>query len=430
MTQKELKKGLGLATRCIHAGYVPGNGEPRVFPLVQSTTYNYDTADFLGDLFDLKAEGHIYSRISNPSLDALEKKISDLEGGVAAVATSSGQSANILAVLTICKQGDHILAMSNLYGGTVSLFTHTLKKYGIEVGFVEVNVDDEVIEAAIKDNTKLIFSETIGNPKVDVLDIERIANVAHRNNIPLVIDNTFATPILCRPIEHGADIVTHSTSKYIEGHCRALGGVVVDGGKFDWRNGKFEDLVEPDESYHGVSFVESFGAAAFAFKARCTFVRDIGFVMAPFNAFLTSYGIESLPLRIKKHSENAQAIAEFLEAHDKVEWVSYPGLKSSPTHSLKQKYLPDGASGIIAFGVKGDSKVAKSFIDSLELIPLVTHVADAKSCVIHPASTTHRQLSKEQLEKGGITENLIRLSVGIEDVEDLIADLDQALNSL
>lgn len=427
---KGLEKKLGLQTRCIHSGYVPKNGEPRVFPLVQSTTYNYETADFLGDLFDLKEEGHIYSRISNPTLDALEKKLADLEGGVAAVTTSSGQSANILAVLTICKQGDHILAMSNLYGGTVSLFTHTLKRYGIDVSFVRVNADDKEIEAAIRENTKLIFGETIGNPKVDVLDIERVANVAHRNNIPLVVDNTFATPILCRPIEHGADIVTHSTSKYIEGHCRALGGVVVDGGKFDWRNGKFDDLVDPDESYHGVSFVETFGEAAFSAKARCTFVRDIGFIMAPFNAFLTSYGVETLGIRMKRHSENAQRIAEFLEGHKSVEWISYPGLKSSDSHSLKEKYLPDGASGIISFGVGKDSETAKKFIDNLNLIPLVTHVADSKSCVIHPASTTHRQLSKEQLEAGGITENLIRLSVGIEDVEDLIDDIENALSSL
>ncbi|MDY4128539.1 O-acetylhomoserine aminocarboxypropyltransferase/cysteine synthase family protein, partial [Peptostreptococcus porci] len=325
---------------------------------------------------------------------------------------------------------DHIVALSNLYGGTVSFFTNTVKRYGIDVTFVPVNAPDEVIQEAIQENTKVVYGETIGNPRVEVLDIERIANVAHKNGVPLVIDNTFATPILCRPFEFGADIVLHSTTKYIDGHARALGGIVVDGGKFDWNNGKFSDFVEPDPSYHGLSFVETFGNAAFSVKARVAYIRDIGFVQAPFNAFLTTLGLETLALRIERHSSNAQKIAEYLESHDKVEWVSYPGLKSNPTYELKQKYLPKGASGVIAFGVKGSADDAKKFIDNLEVFSLVTHVADAKSCVIHPSSTTHRQLSKEQLEKGGITETLVRLSVGIEDIEDLLADIENALSKL
>lgn len=425
-----MTKKLNLATKCLHSGYIPGNGEPRVAPLVQSTTYKYDSADILGDLFDLKTEGHIYSRISNPTVSNFESKIADLEGGVAAIATTSGQSANILAVLTLCKSGDHIVALSNLYGGTVSLFTHTLKRFGIDVTFIKVNATDNEIKSAIKDNTKLVFGETIGNPKVEVLDIERIANVAHENGIPLVIDNTFATPILCRPIEFGADIVTHSTTKYIDGHARALGGILVDGGKFNWKNGKFDDLVKPDPSYHGLSFVDTFGEAALSAKARCALVRDIGFIQSPFNAFLTDLGIETLALRLERHSENALKIAKFLEENEKIEWVSYPGLESNPTYNLTKKYLPNGSSGIIAFGIKGGVEEAKKFINSLKLISLVTHVADTKTCVIHPASTTHRQLTEKQLEKGGISSSLIRLSVGIEDVKDLLEDIKNALKRI
>lgn len=425
-----MTKKLNLGTRCLHAGYKPQNGEPRVAPLVQSTTFKYDSADTLGDLFDLKATGYFYSRLANPTVAHFEEKIADLEGGVAAIATTSGQSAIILTILTLCKNGDHVVALSNLYGGTVSLFTNTIKKFGISVTFVSVNASDEELESAIQDNTKLVYGESIGNPKVDVLDIERIANVAHKNGVPLVVDNTFATPVLCRPIEHGADLVVHSTTKYIDGHARALGGIVVDSGKFNWANGKFEDFVQPDSSYHGLSFFETFGELAFCVRARTTLVRDIGFIQAPFNAFLTDLGVETLALRMERHSSNAQKIAEFLELNDKVDWVSYPGLKSSPTYDLTQKYLPDGASGIIAFGVKGNVNDAKKFIDSLELISLVTHVSDSKSCVIHPASTTHRQLSKEQLEKGGVSETLIRLSVGIENVDDLLEDLSQALGRI
>ncbi len=420
-------KKLRLETKCIHSGYEAASGEPRVFPLVQSTTYKYDTADELGDLFDLKADGYIYSRISNPTVDVLEKKIAELEGGVASVATSSGQSANILSVLTICKNGDNIIALSNLYGGTVSLFTNTLSRYGIEVRFVGISDSDKEIEKKIDKDTKLIFGETIANPGVDVLDIERFSKIAHKNNIPLIIDNTFATPILCRPIEYGADIVTHSTTKYIDGHSRALGGIVVDSGKFNWNNGKFDDLVNPDVSYHGVSFTESFKEAAYSAKARCTFVRDIGFIMAPFNAFLTLQGIETLHLRMERHSENALKVAKYLEDNESVEWVKYPKLKNSNTYELAEKYLKKGAGGIISFGVKGGVESAKKFIDSLEIVSLVTHVADSKSCVIHPASTTHRQLTKKQLEDAGIADNLIRLSVGIENVDDIIEDIEQAL---
>lgn len=425
-----MTKKLGVATRCIHSGNLPANGEPRVSPLVQSTTFKYDSADFLGDLFDLKETGFFYSRVANPTVADLEAKIADLEGGVAAVATASGQSAISLAIFTLCKSGDHIVALSNLYGGTVSLFTNTIKRFGIDVTFIPVNASDEEIQEAIQDNTKLVYGETIGNPRVDVLDIERIANVAHKNCIPLAIDNTFATPILCRPIEHGADIVIHSTTKYIDGHARTIGGIVVDGGNFNWNNGKFDDFVKPDSSYHGLSFVEAFGNQAFSVKARVGYIRDIGFVQAPFNAFLTIQGLETLAIRMERHSYNAQRVAEYLESHDKVEWVNYPGLKSSLTYSLKEKYLPKGASGVIAFGVRGNVEDAKKFIDNLKVFSLVTHVADTKSCVIHPASTTHRQLSKEQLEKGGISENLVRLSVGIEDINDLIDDIENALTKL
>lgn len=425
-----MTRKLGLETLCIHGGYKPSNGEPRVFPLVQSTTYNYSTAQELGDLFDLKKEGHIYSRISNPTVAELEEKINILEGGVGAIATSSGQSAILLAILTLCKKGDHLIALSNLYGGTISLFNNTLKRFDIEVTFIDINSSDEEINKNIKENTKLIYGETIGNPRVEILDIEKFSKIAHNHHIPLVIDNTFATPILCRPLDFGADIVVHSTTKYIDGHARTIGGIVVDGGKFNWNNGKFPDLVEEDKSYHGISFFREFGSQAFIIRARCVFVRDIGFIMAPFNAFLTSLGSETLALRIEKHSKNALKIAEYLEKNEKIEWVNYPGLKSNSNYYLTEKYLKNGASGIIAFGVKGGSQEAKKFIDNLELIPLVTHVADSKSCVIHPASTTHRQLSEEQLNVAKITPNLIRLSVGIENVDDLISDIENSLEKI
>ena len=417
-------------TICIQGGYEPKNGEPRILPIFQSTTYKYDEADEVAKLFDLEAAGHMYSRISNPTVEALEKKIAEMEGGVGAMATSSGQAANLIAILTICNAGEHVLAMSNLYGGTFTLFTSTLKKMGIEVTFVDHRADDREISSKIQANTKLIFGETIGNPGVDVLDIQRIAEIAHENNIPLVIDNTFATPYLCRPFEFGADIVTHSTTKYIDGHATSVGGIIVDSGKFDWKSsGKFPHLTEADPSYHGLSYTEKFGAAAYITKARVAFLRDMGSTMSPFNAFLTNLGVETLALRMERHSSNALAAARFLESHPNVSWVNYPLLESSQSFDLARKYLPGGASGIIAFGVKGGVESGKKFIDSLELASLVVHVGDIRTHVLHPASMTHRQLSEEQQMRAGIKPDMIRLSVGIENIDDILADLDQALRA-
>ena len=417
-------------TICIQGGYEPKNGEPRILPIFQSTTYKYDEADEVAKLFDLEAAGHMYSRISNPTVEALEKKIAEMEGGVGAMATSSGQAANLIAILTICNAGEHVLAMSNLYGGTFTLFTSTLKKMGIEVTFVDHRADDREISSKIQANTKLIFGETIGNPGVDVLDIQRIAEIAHENSIPLVIDNTFATPYLCRPFEFGADIVTHSTTKYIDGHATSVGGIIVDSGKFDWKSsGKFPHLTEADPSYHGLSYTEKFGAAAYITKARVAFLRDMGSTMSPFNAFLTNLGVETLALRMERHSSNALAAARFLESHPNVSWVNYPLLESSQSFDLARKYLSGGASGIIAFGVKGGVESGKKFIDSLELASLVVHVGDKRTHVLHPASMTHRQLSQEQQIKAGIKPDMIRLSVGIENIDDILADLDQALRA-
>ena len=417
-------------TICIQGGYEPKNGEPRILPIFQSTTYKYDEADEVAKLFDLEAAGHMYSRISNPTVEALEKKIAEMEGGVGAMATSSGQAANLIAILTICNAGEHVLAMSNLYGGTFTLFTSTLKKMGIEVTFVDHRADDREISSKIQANTKLIFGETIGNPGVDVLDIQRIAEIAHENSIPLVIDNTFATPYLCRPFEFGADIVTHSTTKYIDGHATSVGGIIVDSGKFDWKSsGKFPHLTESDPSYHGLSYTEKFGAAAYITKARVAFLRDMGSTMSPFNAFLTNLGVETLALRMERHSSNALAAARFLENHPNVSWVNYPLLESSQSFDLARKYLSGGASGIIAFGVKGGVESGKKFIDSLELASLVVHVGDIRTHVLHPASMTHRQLSQEQQIKAGIKPDMIRLSVGIENIDDILADLDQALRA-
>lgn len=417
-------------TICIQGGYEPKNGEPRILPIFQSTTYKYDEADEVAKLFDLEAAGHMYSRISNPTVEALEKKIAEMEGGVGAMATSSGQAANLIAILTICNAGEHVLAMSNLYGGTFTLFTSTLKKMGIEVTFVDHRADDREISSRIQANTKLIFGETIGNPGVDVLDIQRIAEIAHENSIPLVIDNTFATPYLCRPFEFGADIVTHSTTKYIDGHATSVGGIIVDSGKFDWKSsGKFPHLTEADPSYHGLSYTEKFGAAAYITKARVAFLRDMGSTMSPFNAFLTNLGVETLALRMERHSSNALAAARFLESHPNVSWVNYPLLESSQSFDLARKYLSGGASGIIAFGVKGGVESGKKFIDSLELASLVVHVGDIRTHVLHPASMTHRQLSQEQQIKAGIKPDMIRLSVGIENIDDILADLDQALRA-
>ncbi|MGB5823238.1 MAG: O-acetylhomoserine aminocarboxypropyltransferase/cysteine synthase family protein [Proteocatella sp.] len=417
-------------TLCIHSGYAPKNGEPRILPIFQSTTYKYDDADEVGKLFDLEAEGHMYSRISNPTVDAFEKKVAAMEGGVGALGTSSGQSANLLAILTICNAGEHLVAMSNLYGGTYTLFTSTLKKMGIEVSFVDFNAGEEAILEKIRPNTKLIFGETIGNPGVDVLDIEKIAKLAHDNRIPLMIDNTFATPYLCRPFEHGADIVTHSATKYLDGHATSVGGVIVDSGKFDWEgSGKFPHLTDADPSYHGLSYTERFKESAFIVKARVSFLRDMGNTMSPFNAFLTNLGMETLAVRMDRHCENALAVARFLENHPNVSWVNYPLLESSSSYDLAKKYLSNGASGIIAFGVKGGVEDGKSFINNVKLASLVVHVGDLRTHVLHPASMTHRQLSSEQQLQSGVKPDMIRLSVGIEKLEDIIQDLDQALKA-
>lgn len=414
-------------TLCVQAGYEPKNGEARILPLIQSTTYKYDSADDVADLFDLVQSGHMYSRISNPTVEALEKKIACLEGGVGALATSSGQAATLLAILTICNAGEHIVAMNNLYGGTHTLIGSTLQKLGIHTSFVPLNADEKTIAAAIQSNTKLIFSETLGNPNVELLDIERIAGIAHKHNLPLFVDNTFATPYLCRPFEFGADIVVHSTTKYLDGHATSVGGMIVDGGTFDWTNGKFPHLTEEDPNYHGLSYTKSFGKQAFITKARVVFMRDFGATMSPFNAFLTNLGTETLALRMERHSENALKIAQFLEAHPKIAWTNYPLLTTSASCQLAKKYLKKGGSGVISFGIKGDLETTKKFINHLELASLVVHVGDLRTHVLHPASMTHRQLSKEDQLKAGIQENMIRLSVGIENVEDIIADIKQAL---
>lgn len=418
-----------IETKCAHEGYNPGNGEPRIAPIVQSTTYKYDSADDVAALFDLAKAGHMYTRISNPTSGVLEAKIAALEGGVGALAVSSGQAATLTAIITICNAGEHIVAMNNLYGGTYTLINSTLKKFGIEATFVDFNAPDEVIQNSIQANTKLVFGETIGNPGVDVLDIERIASIAHRNGLPLFIDNTFATPYLCRPFEWGADIVTHSATKYLDGHATSVGGVIVDSGKFDWNNGKFPHLTEKDPNYHGLSYTEAFKEAAFITKARVVFVRDMGQTISPFNAWLINLGTETLALRMARHSENALTVARFLQNHPNVAWVKYPKLESSDSFALAEKYLPLGGSGIIAFGVKGGLAESKKFIDSVKLASLVVHVADIRTHVLHPATMTHRQMSKADQLKSGIEENMVRLSVGIENAADIIQDLDQALRA-
>ena len=418
-------------TKCIQSGYHPGNGEPRTLPIYQSTTYKYDNADTLGQLFDLKAEGHMYSRISNPTLAAVEEKLADLEGGVGAMLVSSGQSANLLAVFNICSAGQNLIAMNNIYGGTINLLSVTLARMGIEVRYINDKMTDDEVDALFDDKTRLVFGETITNPALSVLDISRYASIAHRHGVPLIVDNTFATPLLCRPFEFGADIVTHSTSKYMDGHANVLGGVVIDSGNFDWEaSGKFPELTTPDESYHGVVYTKQFGRAAYVTKARVQLLRDFGCTMAPVAAYLLNLGLESMPLRVRRHSENALAVAEFLEKQPQVLWVNYPRLKSSPYYHLAEKYLPLGASGVVSFGVKGGREAAMKLMNSLRLAQIVVHVADARTCVLHPASTTHRQLTDQQLKDSGIGPEFIRFSVGIEDVRDILADLQQALAQL
>ena len=422
-------KKYNIETKCVQSGYTPENGEPRVLPIYQSTTYKYDSAEHLGKLFDLEAPGHMYSRISNPTVEQVEKKIADLEGGTSAVLLSSGQSANMLAVLNVTSAGQNIVSLTSIYGGTVNLFAVTLKRLGIEVRFVTPDASDAEVEALIDENTRMLFGETIANPALTVFDIEKYAAIAHRHNIPLVIDNTFATPVLCRPFEFGADIVTHSTTKYMDGHATVVGGCVVDGGRFNWNNGKFPELTEPDPSYHGVSYTKQFGVdAAFNTKLRVQLVRDIGNAMTPLSAFILNLGLETLHLRMPRHSENALAVANYLAKDERVTWVNYPLLEGGDQYDLAKKYLPDGACGVVSFGVKGGREAAMKFMDSLKLAAIVVHVADARTSVLHPASTTHRQLTDEQLVDAGITPDLIRLSVGIESIDDIIADIDQALN--
>lgn len=420
-----------ISTKCLHSGYQPGNGEPRALPIYQSTTFTYDSTDHVGDLFDLKAEGHFYTRLSNPTTDVVEKKIADLEGGVGALCTSSGQAATTLAVMNILHAGDHMVSTATIYGGTVNLFAVTMKKMGIEVTFVDADASDEEIQKAFRPNTRAMFGETIANPAIAVLDIERLAGIAHRNGVPFIIDNTFATPVLCRPFEFGADIVVHSTTKYMDGHAVQLGGVIVDSGNFDWANGKFPEFTEPDESYHGIVYTETFGKAAYITKARVQVMRDLGMTQTPMGAFLLNLGLETLPLRIKQHCRNAEKVAEYLASRtDKIEFVNYPTLPGDKYHDLAEKYLPDGKSGVIAFSVKGGREVAASFIDHLKLISLVVHVADIRTCVLHPASSTHRQLTDAQLTACGITPGLIRLSCGLEDIEDILEDIQQALDAI
>ncbi|MDY3971707.1 MAG: O-acetylhomoserine aminocarboxypropyltransferase/cysteine synthase family protein [Clostridia bacterium] len=417
-----------IETKCIQEGYKPKNGEPRVLPIYQSTTFKYDSSQYMGKLFDLEESGFFYTRLANPTVAAVEEKIAALEGGVGAMMTSSGQAATLMAVMSIAQAGDHIVCSAAVYGGTFNLLEVTLKKFGIDVTFVNPDDDYDTIAKSFKENTKAMLGETIANPALNVLDIEKFAKLAHDHNVPLIVDNTFATPILCRPFEFGADIVTHSTSKYMDGHAVSLGGVVVDSGNFDWAaSGKFPEFTTPDESYHGVVYTEHFGKAAFIQKAKVQLMRDLGSSPSPQNAFLLNLGLETLHLRIMRHSENALKVAEFLENDDRVEWVNYPGLKSSKYKPLVEKYLPLGASGVVSFGVKGGRDAATKFLDNLKLAAIVTHVADARTCALHPASTTHRQMTDEQLIEGGISADLVRLSVGIENVDDIIADLDQAL---
>lgn len=427
-----MEKKFSKETLCVQGGWTPKNGEPRVLPIYQSTTFKYDTSEQMARLFDLKDSGYFYTRLQNPTNDAVAAKIAALEGGVAAMLTSSGQAANFYAVFNICEAGDHFVCSSTIYGGTFNLFGVTMKKLGIECTFVDADAPDEEIEKAFRPNTKCLFGETISNPSINVLDIEKFARIAHKHGVPLIVDNTFATPINCRPFEWGADIVTHSTTKYMDGHATCVGGAIVDSGNFDWdaHADKFPGLTRPDESYHGLTYTKSFGKMAYITKATAQLMRDLGSIQSPENAFLLNLGLETLHLRVPRHCENAQRVAEWLEANPKVKWVNYCGLKSSKYYELAKKYMPNGSCGVIAFGLKGSREEAIRFMDALKLACIVTHVADARTCVLHPASHTHRQLTDEQLIEAGVAPDLIRLSVGIENVTDIIADLDQALATI
>ena len=417
-------------TVCVQGGWTPKKGEPRVVPIYQSTTLRYETSEQMARLFDLEESGYFYTRLQNPTNDVVAAKIAELEGGVGAMLTSSGQAANFYAIFNICEAGDHFVCSSTIYGGTFNLYTVTLKKLGIDVTLIDPDDDESAIEAAFRPNTKALFGETLSNPGMHVLDIEKFARIAHRHGVPLIVDNTFATPINCRPFEWGADIVTHSTTKYMDGHATCVGGAIVDSGNFDWEAhaDKFPGLTRPDESYHGLTYTRAFGKMAYITKATAQLMRDLGSIQAPQNAFLLNLGLETLHLRMARHCENAQKVAEFLESCPQVAWVNYPGLKNDKYHALAQKYMPHGTCGVIAFGLKGSREDAIRFMDRLKLAAIVTHVADARTCVLHPASHTHRQLSDEQLIEAGVAPDLIRLSVGIENADDIIADLRQAMN--
>ncbi len=417
-------------TICIQAGWEPKNGEARVLPIYQSTTFKYETSEQMGKLFDLEEDGYFYTRLANPTNDAVAKKIAALEGGVAAILTSSGQAANFYAVFNICEAGDHFISTSQIYGGTFNLFGVTLKKLGIEATFVDADAPAEEIEKLFRPNTKCVFGEMISNPSMNVLDIEKFARLAHSHGVPLIVDNTFATPINCRPFEWGADIVTHSTTKYMDGHATVVGGAVVDSGNFDWdaHADKFPGLTTPDESYHGLTYTKKFGKLAYITKCTSQLMRDLGSIPSPHNAFLLNIGLETLALRMERHCYNARKVAEWLQNNPKVAWVKYCDLPGDKYHDLQQKYLPNGSCGVMSFGLKGSRADAEKFMDNLKMICIVTHVADARTCVLHPASHTHRQLTDEQLVEAGVAPDLIRLSVGIEDVEDIIADLDQAMH--
>ena len=425
MSQKQ-----SLETICIQGGWQPKNGEPRILPIYQSTTFKYETSEQMGRLFDLEENGYFYTRLSNPTNDAVADKICKLEGGAAAMLTSSGQAANMYAILNICSEGDHIVCAATIYGGTSNLFTVTLKRFGIQCTLVDPDASEEELDKAFTPNTKAVFGETIANPALVVLDIEKFARLAHSHQVPLIIDNTFATPINCRPFEWGADIVTHSTTKYMDGHAMTVGGCIVDSGNFDWEAcaQKYPGLTTPDNSYHGVTYTKKFGKGAYITKATAQLMRDMGSIQAPQNAFLLNIGLETLHLRVPRHCENALAVAQFLQSRGDVAWVKYPGLKGDPYYDLAQKYLPHGSCGVISFRLKGGRKAASEFMDKLKLAAIVTHVADARTCVLHPASHTHRQLSDEQLVEAGVDPSMIRLSVGIEQIDDILTDLKQALN--
>lgn len=424
-----MKKEYAIETKCIQSGWKPKNGEPRVLPIYQSTTFKYDSSEQMGRLFDLEDSGYFYTRLQNPTNDFVASKICELEGGVGAMLTSSGQAANYYAVFNICEAGDHVIMSSTVYGGTFNLLTVTMKKMGIETTVIDPDSTEEELQKAFRPNTKCMLAETIANPALVVLDIEKFAKTAHANGVPLIVDNTFATPINCRPFEFGADIVTHSTTKYMDGHAMSVGGAIVDSGNFDWMKyaDRFPGLCTPDDSYHGITYAKKFGNMGYIMKATAQLMRDLGSIQAPQNAFLLNVGLETLHLRVPRHCENALAVAKYLENHEKIAWVNYPGLPSNKYYDLAKKYMPNGTCGVISFGLKGGRTASPEFMDNLELAAIVTHVADARTCVLHPASHTHRQMSDEQLVEAGVAPDLIRFSVGIENVEDIIADLEQAL---